>query len=65
MARREVPAVHILKQDRGPQGVVEIMSCAAHMFRTIAELRSGHDALIQPLKADPSLHGCKGCLEDW
>jgi hypothetical protein len=60
--RRETPAETAIIR-RLPEGAVQtIYACAAHVLRTVREL-GGEDLAITA--ADPSVHGCKGCLEDW
>lgn len=63
MTRREVPAEVVIIRHLPDGGVQGICACADHKARTIAELGSGGDLEVRP--ADPSVHGCKGCLEDW
>jgi hypothetical protein len=60
--KRETPAAMAVIR-RLPGGTVQtVYACAGHVFRTIREL-GGQDLEIG--KADPAVHGCKGCLEDW
>ena len=55
----ETPAVTaVTKTTEG----VQIYACAAHVMATVRQLGS-KDLDISP--ADPSIHGCKGCWDDW
>lgn len=59
---RETPAESGIIR-RPAEGTVQtVYACRAHVLRTVREL--GGDGL-EIVKADPSVHGCKGCLEDW
>lgn len=59
--QRETPAVTtVTKKHDG--GAFKIHACAAHVMATIRQL-GGQDLDMTP--ADPGIHGCKGCWDDW
>lgn len=60
--KRETPAVTAVTR-RLPDGSTQtIYTCAPHVMRVVREL-GGRDLDVR--EADPAVHGCKGCLEDW
>jgi hypothetical protein len=59
--KRETPAVTAVTRKAGG-GTQTIYSCQEHVMRTVREL-GGKDLALTP--ADQSVHGCKGCQEDW
>jgi hypothetical protein len=62
--KRETPAAVSITR-KYELGTQTIHSCADHQFRVIAELRKLGDEELAVTAADPTKHGCKGCLEDW
>ena len=42
-----------------------IYCCPSHKFATIAKHRENGDEELAITPADPAVHGCKGCLDDW
>lgn len=42
-----------------------VHSCTDHQAATIAEMRKLGPEEPEITAAEPRIHGCKGCLEDW
>ena len=59
---RETPAVTAVVRKLPGGGAQEIYACADHVAATIRQL-GGQNLDLRP--ADPSIHGCKGCWDDW
>lgn len=64
--RREVPAAVVITRTLPDGSTQSIMSCLFHQDATDRLLRSKPEGgTITMREADPSVHGCKGCLDDW
>jgi hypothetical protein len=68
--KRETPADVIVTRwflwpPTGKMEFQSINSCTDHQARTITELGKLGPETPEVSPADPSRHGCKGCLEDW
>ncbi len=46
-------------------GVQNIYACSLHLAHTVRTLRKDTTAAVAVKGADPSVHGCKGHLDDW
>ncbi|HUN38465.1 MAG TPA: hypothetical protein VMU95_41270 [Trebonia sp.] len=62
MASTETPATTAVIRVAAGQ---VIFACKSHVLRTVAEFRKLGDEKLSIVPADPTIHGCKGCLDDW
>lgn len=61
---RQTPAVHAITRTNADGSTATIYACPDHLAATIAQLRAA-GARLSAGKADPSVHGCKGCCARW